>query len=232
MTPIDWNIVQISHNVTSGNKDVTVLGLISDDSSKTLTVANPSEALDETNSGQALTVTRYLELDGKLDLIGESQLIQTEGSILDQDSGGYIDQDQQGTASSYNYNYWTSSVNPITSSGIGQLGIGVPSTNANYTITGILKDGTTSSNPLAINFQSPYTAADGAATSPVTISTYWLWKFNGTNDDYNSWISINQSSSLVPGEGYTMKGTSGSATIATPQNYVFRGKPNNGDINF
>ena len=34
---------------------------------------------------------------------------------------------------------------------------------------------------------------------------------------------------IEAGEGYTMKGIS-TASVATQQNYVFEGKPNNGDI--
>ncbi|WP_323789520.1 LamG-like jellyroll fold domain-containing protein, partial [Psychroserpens sp.] len=230
ITPIDWNIVQTSHHIESGNKDITVLGLISDTANKELKISDPSTTQDETNDGQALRVTHYLELDGSINLVGESQLIQDEGSILDQDSGGFLERDQQGTASSFHYNYWSSSVNPTTSSGIGQRGSGIPSTNANYSVNEILFDGTNVNAASAINFQTPFTAADGPITSPITVSSYWMFTFNGTNNDYYAWSSINANSSLVPGEGYTMKGVSGTEAIATPQNYVFRGKPNNGDI--
>jgi hypothetical protein len=46
-----------------------------------------------------------LKLDGKIDLVGKSQLIQTEGSILDVNSAGSIERDQQGQPNKYNYNY-------------------------------------------------------------------------------------------------------------------------------
>ena len=160
----------------------------------------------------------------------KSQLIQLEGSVLDQDSGGTLERDQQGTASGFNYNYWASTVSPQTPFGIGQRGTGVPSTNNDYSIANVLKDGTNASSPATINFQAPYAAADGAMTTPITLSSYWLFKFNGPNNDYDAWSSIDQNSGLSAGEGYTMKGSSGLATISTPQNYVFKGKPNNGDI--
>jgi len=229
VTQINWNIVQTSHEIKSGDKNIMVLGLISDAANEKLIISDPNEVQDETNSGQSLRVTNYLELDGIIDLVGESQLLQDEGSILDQDSGGFLERDEQGTARGYNYNYWGSSVGAI-SSGIGTKGTGVSSINANYIISDVLSDGTNSATPQAINFQPAYTAADGAVTSPITISTYWLWKFNGLHDDYGSWESINENSSLLAGEGYTMKGTSGLAEITTNQNYVFRGKPYNGDI--
>jgi len=209
-TRVDWNIVQTSHDINSGDKNITVLGLISDTTNAKLTIADPIEVQDETNTGQSLRVTHYIELDGIIDLIGESQFLQDEGSILDHDSGGFLERDEQGTARGYNYNYWGSCVGTI-SSGIGTKGTGVHSINANYIISDILSDGTISATPQPINFQPAYTAADGAMTSPITISTYWLWKFNGLHDDYNSWTSINENSSLLAGEGYTMKGTSGLA---------------------
>jgi hypothetical protein len=219
-TKIDWNIVRTSHDITSGDKDITVLGLIS--TAGILTIAEPTEILNENNSGQSLRITHYLELDGAIDLVGESQLLQDEGSILDQDSGGYIERDQQGTANSYNYNYWSSSVGPI--------GTGVDSNNANYMISGVLKDGTNAASPGTINFLPAYWAADAGDTAPIILSSYWLYTFNGTDNDYGSWNSVSQNTLLLAGEGYTMKGTSGSVLITNQQNYVFKGKPNNGDI--
>ncbi|WP_104734026.1 choice-of-anchor D domain-containing protein [Hanstruepera ponticola] len=227
-TPIDWNIVVTSHNVTSGNKDLTVRGLITETTGTTLTIADPSDDQDETNSGQSLRVTHYLELDGNIDLVGESQLLQDEGSILDADSGGYIERDQQGTGDSYSYNYWTSSVGPI-GTGLGTKGIGINSTNTNFSLASSMSDGTDTDSPEVINFQPAYNAADGTVTSPITLSQYWLWKFNGTDDDYDSWTQIDEHSSLLPGEGFTMKGSSGESGLSY-QNYIFRGKPNNGDI--
>lgn len=234
-TNIDWNIVQTSHNITSGDKDITVLGLIS--TAGKLTIAEPTEILNENNSGQSLRVTHYLELDGDIDLVGESQLLQDEGSILDQDSGGFIERDQQGTANSFNYNYWASPVGSITLSGIGQRGTGIASANVSHKLVDVLKDGTGADGsggalpyPKTINFQPAHWAADSGITTPIIISSYWLYTFNGTNNTYSQWNKINQNTVLMAGEGYTMKGTSGKVSILDQQNYVFKGKPNNGDI--
>jgi hypothetical protein len=136
-TTVDWNIVQLDHSISSGDRDISVLGLVQTDG--TLTIADPTLPLPtllEDNTGHALTVSHYLEIDGIIDLVGESQLIQTEGSVLDADSGGYIERDQQGTANGYNYNYWSSSVGPITGD-TATRGTGVSTTNSNYTIAGI-----------------------------------------------------------------------------------------------
>jgi hypothetical protein len=226
-TSIDWNIVDLTNNITSQARDITLLALIS--TVGTLTISGTTTS--NIGTGQALTVTNYLELDGVIDLEGGSQLIQEEGSILDADSGGYIERDQQGTANAFNYNYWSSSVCPI-SGDIHNRGTGVAATNANYSISNVLFDGTNSAAYQNINFDtSPYAADANTPPSPITISTYWMYKFYGAADDFSAWVSIDETSSLTPAEGFTMKGSSGQADTATAfQNYVFRGLPNNGDI--
>ncbi len=228
-TMVDWNIVEINHDVTSGDRDISLLGLIQ--TGGTLTIADPVVTTPvENNAGQALTISHYLELDGVIDLVGESQLIQTEGSIVDVDSGGYIERDQQGTANGFNYNYWSSSVSPI-SGNSATRGTGVSSTNPNHTISEVLMNGTDSDSYTNLNFD---TSPSAGTTAPPglsrTISTYWLYKFYGAADDYNAWDEIDENSSLLPGEGFTMKGTSGPVAITDLQNYVFKGLPNNGDI--
>lgn len=228
-TFVDWNIVETTHNITSGDRNITVLGL--KNILGKITIADPVDPQDETNSGQGLTITHYLELDGVIDLVGESQLVQTEGSILDEDSGGYIERDQQGTANSFNYNYWSSSAGPIRGNS-STRGTGISSTNSNYSISSVLFDGTGSSSYLPISFNSSSSAADSnTPTSPRTISTRWMFKFYGATTDFNAWSPINEISPLLPGEGFTMKGTSGAVNILTSfQNYVFKGTPNNGNI--
>lgn len=215
----DWAIVHIKNNVTTSNRHSTA-GLIID-SAKKLSIKTSKE----------LKNTWYLELDGVIDLEDESQLVQTAESILDQDSGGFIERDQQGTANSYNYNYWSSSVGPI--SGTSARGTGTASTNASHKLVDILMDGTIAAEPNkkgVINFQPAHWSADNGITSPIIISSYWLYTFNGTDNNYGAWKPINENTPLFAGEGYTMKGTSGNLAITSQQNYVFKGKPNNGDI--
>lgn len=212
--PINWNIARISHDINSGGKDIYMLGLLSQNGE--LNMANPSQTLDEKNSGQGITITHYLDLNGSINLTGESQLVQTEGSILETTSSGFVKRDQQGTASSYNYNYWSS---PVVNQG---------TTNTSYTISEVMLDGTVSSAPKNIMFGNGVTFADGAYSNPRKISNYWLWKFHGTADEYAEWKHIGGNGTLKIGEGYTMKGTSGDAAIADRQNYVYKGRPNNG----
>jgi len=229
ITNIDWNIVELTNNITSGNRNISLLGLISKEGK--LTINGTVNINTGTGTGQSLTISHYLELDGVIDLEGESQLIQLEGSILDADSGGFLERDQQGTANSFNYNYWSSSVGPI-SGNTETIGTGIENTNANYLISGVLNDGTIPSLSQMIAFNLSFSAADSNTPPiPITISTYWMYKFYGASDNFNAWTSIDETSSLLAGEGYTMKGTSGAANILTDfQNYIFKGIPNNGDI--
>ncbi|SDL65273.1 Por secretion system C-terminal sorting domain-containing protein [Salinimicrobium catena] len=225
--PIDWNIVRTSHNLISGNKNITVLGLLSEERLATdgtlassLSVFDPNHPLDEYNPGHALRVTHYLKLNGFLNLVGESQLLQNEGSILEESSTGFLERDQQGTASSFNYNYWSSPVSPRGSAN-----------NSPYTIEGVLRDGTDPANPGALNFNYQYHWADGSYTGAKRISTYWLYTYtNFTSNTYSEWHYVGKDGEIKAGEGYTMKGTSGSAAIKDRQNYTFTGKPNNGTI--
>lgn len=226
-TSIDWNIVDLTNDITSGTRDITLLGLVS--TVGTLTIDGTTTG--NSGSGQALTITNYLELDGVIDLEGGSQLIQEEGSILDANSGGYIERDQQGTANAFNYNYWTSSVGPI-GGDIESRGTGLAATNANYTLSNVLFDGTNSATYQNINFDnSPFAADANTPPTPIAISTYWMYKFYGAAEDFTAWGSVDETSALMPAEGYTMKGSSGQADVATAyQNYVFKGLPYNGDI--
>ncbi|WP_081209527.1 PKD domain-containing protein [Salegentibacter sediminis] len=218
-TPIDWNIARINHNIDSGDRDITVLGLKSETAGKLLNITR-SGTQDEYNPGQMLRVTHYLLLNGNIDLVGESQLLQDSGSILAEESAGWLERDQQGKRNSFVYNYWSSPVS-----------IQDAANNSGYTVGDILWDGTTASNPQTINFQGAYWAADGGKSNPITISTYWIWGFSpATANLYAEWDHVEAEGLLKTGEGYTMKGSDGTASITADQNYVFKGKPHNGDF--
>ncbi|APX99945.1 LamG-like jellyroll fold domain-containing protein [Lacinutrix venerupis] len=221
-TTVDWNIVETNHNITmdntslptanNSNRVLLSLNVIGN----TLSVAGNTA----TNSGNALTISHYLNLDGKIDLEGESQLIQTIDSDLDVTSSGLLERDQQGTQDLYTYNYWSSPV-------------GVSNTttnNNNYTIPDVLLDGTNPASPQAINFI--INGYNGTSGSPIGIADYWIWKYANLATDYYNWQHVRSTGTMSAGEGFTMKGVSNTnGNIALEQNYVFRGKPNNGDIN-
>ena len=221
-TSINWNIVETSHNVNIATNAVLgrsrqVLGLIVNSGELQVNGDNVS------NTGNGLTVTHYLKLDGIIDLEGESQLIQTEGSDLDVTSSGTIERDQQGTRDLYTYNYWSS---PVSVSNI-------TSNNNSYNLSNnILKNGTVSSTPNNITFlTSSYNGS--ISGSDISIADYWIWKYaNQASNTYSLWQHVRSTGTLNPGEGFTMKGIANTdGAVSQTQNYVFDGKPNNGDIN-
>ncbi|MDX1830131.1 MAG: GEVED domain-containing protein [Lutibacter sp.] len=166
----------------------------------------------------SLRVTKNIKLNGSIYLQAESQLLQDEGSVLDVASTGFIEIDQQGTSDNFKYNYWGSPVGKISTS----------QNNASYTIATVLRDGTDTNNIKNIDFGASYTYADGGATSPIKLSTYWMYKYaNKTSSDYNAWEHLGKDGTLSVGEGFTLKGSN---TDQTEQNYTFVGKPNNGTI--
>lgn len=201
-------IIKLTESLTTNESHETV-GLILDNG-KNLIV----------NGDSGLFNSWYLKLDGAIDLQGESQLIQTEGSELVVTSSGTVERDQQGTRDMFTYNYWSSPV-------------GIQSTTSNntgYAINSMFKDGTNPSSPLNINFIT--NGYNGTSGSPIGIADYWIWKFaNQPDDDYSAWQHVRSTGSLNPGEGFTMKGIANTnGNIGLEQNYVVKGKPNNGDI--
>jgi hypothetical protein len=210
---VDWNIIRTNHNVIINNDldlpagsrgNRTVLGLMVE--SNELEVSGITNAT--TNTGYGLTVSHYLNLIGSIDLEGESQLIQTMDSDLVVASSGRLERDQQGTADTFTYNYWSSPV-------------GVTDIETNefrYTLPDVMQN---------VGF---LTSGYNGTASPLRIADYWIWKFANLPDgDYSAWQHTRSTGTIFAGEGYTMKGP-GSGPLTSDQNYVFRGKPNNGHI--
>ena len=167
-----------------------------------------------------LTVQNTLNLvSGDLRLNGDSQLLQSHtGSNANPIGLGKLLIDQQGIASSYGFNYWSS---PVNNSGY-------------YSLSGGLLDGTDATiNPFTpqqvlFNWDSnnngtPSTVDGGGnVITALSVNRNWLYK----HYQPSGWININESTNLTPGVGYTMKGSS---TTDSQQNYVFKGDTNNGD---
>ncbi|WP_417875684.1 HYR domain-containing protein [Winogradskyella sediminis] len=192
---VTWNIVSTKHNVTI-NRPIEVYGLLVDSNKLTIADGNP------------LTVNKYLKIDGTLDLEGESQLLQPEGSMVDYTGTGKLERDQQGTGNKFNYNYWGSPV-----SNAGTAG------DRTYALASILYDGT---NPVSWT-----TAHNALGTNPATISSRWLYTYANLTGTYAEWHRINQNTGISVGLGFTMKG---SGIGNSEQNYTFSGQPNNGTI--
>lgn len=208
---IEWNIIKIknSHTVTSvGNKQV--LGLFIEPTANLIATTSGGSQTD----GTKIEVSHYLKLDGKIDLVGRSQLIQAEGSDLDATSAGSIERDQQGQANKFNYNYWSSPVGTINAT----------TNNTAFTVGGVLRDGTNPVTPVPINWVAGYNGTPGP---PISLARYWIYKFDNLANDYANWTQIFETGTLQAGKGFTLKGSG--ATTAT-QNLTFLGKPNNATI--
>jgi hypothetical protein len=240
--PIDWNIVKTDHNISTNTRDLIVLGLLVD--SNKLTVTDLTDTQDETNQGVGLWVTDYLKLNGEIDLVGESQLVQKRyyvgnvtnqfnESILDVSSAGNLERDQQGTTNLFNYNYFSSPVSQINTG----------ANNVPENLVNLLLDGTnTNANPHpVIAWTGEYNAA--GTNNPITLSNRWIFQYeNYPTDTYAAWSYKGNTGSLTPGYGFTMKGSgvgnidegdniTGGGQANGTQNYVFKGKPNNETIN-
>ncbi|WP_431156864.1 LamG-like jellyroll fold domain-containing protein [Winogradskyella poriferorum] len=198
----DWSIVRVKDNITTSSSH-TNLGLIIDSGAELVV-----------NGDYKIENTYYLELNGTLDLMGDSQLIQGSRSDLVTSSDGKIKRRQEGTSSHYWYNYWGSPIGSLGASSLSDNNTTSNNTNNSTYNLGMLKK----SDGSSFEFTN-------ALHEAGKISRYWLYTYiNGIN--YNSWSSINQNSALQPGTGYTQKGTG----VGSEQQYLFEGKPNNGTI--
>ena len=201
-TMVDWNIVRSSHNISSSDANLTLLGL--EINANTLQIRNT-----DSSDGQSLRISNYLIIDGLdtvLKLVGESQLLQDTGSVIDYSGTGKLYRDQQGTSNYYNYNYWGS---PVSEDGY------------TFALQNILYDG---AQPVQ------WTTAHNANpnTTPITMSSRWLYLYeNYPINSYADWHAINEDDPIDVGLGYLMKG---SGNTGPEQNYTFVGKPNNGTI--
>jgi hypothetical protein len=199
-TPITWNIVKTDHNITS-MENKKVLGLLVNNN--TYAVANDTK----------IDITHYFRLNGKMDLVGRSQLIQLQNSEIEASSSGVLERDQQGQSNKFNYNYWSSPVSSANNSSI----------NHGFTVSNVLKDGTTLT-PQNINWTS---GVNGSPTSPITLSRYWIYKFQDLPNGTANWSYVGNTGTVLAGQGFTLKG---SGALTPNQNYTFVGKPNNGTI--
>lgn len=168
-----------------------------------------------------------LASNSNLYLRNNAQLVQGTTAASNNTGTGVMSVYQEGTSDNFEYNYWCSPVGNASAS----LG------NENFGIT-MLNRPTTSiaSTPITVLAASNY---NGLA-NPLSISSTWIYKLINANN-YSQWIYVGGAATLAPGEGFSMKGTSGTdatdpeATGITnnpgaAQRYDFRGKPNDGNI--
>ncbi len=193
------SIVHIKHDVDQ-DKNYDMIGL-QVDAGKTITVLEDN----------LLENSWQLNLDGTIDLLGDSQLIQTMESTLNAGANAKLLRSQDGETSPYSYNYWSS---PVSTQDIG-------TSTQHFLLSDMLdaEDGD------AVNFTASQTPAP---SDPVTVSSNWLYTFiNGL--DYSHWNKINPSATpIAPGIGWSQKGSSN--TVTSSGVMLFSGRPNNGTI--
>lgn len=183
-------------------------------------------------TNQYMTVTQDVNLNntGNFYLRNTSQLLQ-KGSGASVNTGtGKLSVFQEGTVNNFQYNYWCS---PVGSGAAGNpFGVALlnrPSGLITSTAAEILP--TTSHNG----------TATGGAGGTMQIAPYWIWKFVSLSPVYANWQYVGNTQTLNPGEGFSMKGTSGTDALVADadgvtnktgvaQRYDFRGRPNDGNI--
>jgi len=178
-------------------------------------------------SNVAVFIKQDLELkdaSSNFYLRNDAQLLQGTSATSSNKGLGNLSVFQEGSTNNFQYNYWCSPVGGnIASAGNSPFGISQ------------LKDivDLTTSNVPTILATNNY---NGTA-SPLAIAPYWIWKLPSTA--LTSWVYVGAASTINAGEGFTMKGTSGTNTTSvngiqnnpgSKQRYDFRGKPNDGTI--
>ena len=178
-----------------------------------------------------------LQNDGNVYLRNESQLLQgTSGSSTNQGTGK-LSVFQEGTVNNFAYNYWCSPVGDLAGTGNGLFGVSMLH------------------RPIDLTNSTPATlipTLEGSTTnSSLSIASRWVFKFLSSSA-YSNWVSVGSASTIAAGEGFTMKGSSGTDNTTVldgrnasgiptgtgiqnnptgfKQRYDFRGKPNDGNI--
>lgn len=178
---------------------------------------------------QYVFVNQEVNLDNSANffLRNEAQLLQgTTGNSVNRGEG-VLSVFQEGTSDNYDYNYWCSPVGNASSA----------SGNENFGITMIQLPSSVISSTPATMLSSSYDGLSGNGS--LSIATYWIWRFLA-GADYSEWIHSAANTDIAAGQGFTMKGTSGTdstnvgeTAVNNPggaQRYDFRGKPNDGNI--
>lgn len=179
-------------------------------------------------SNEVVFIKQQLELKGSTSnfyLRKDAQLLQGSPLVSANKGFGNLSVFQEGTSNNFQFNYWCSPVggsNDIAGNsafGIQQL------KDVDQLIT--YKD------PIIL----PSNNYNGTA-SPLAIAPHWINKLSASSNYYD-WVQVGSSASINAGEGFTMKGTSGTSGITvtdiqnnpgSKQRYDFRGKPNDGTI--
>ncbi|KQB42781.1 T9SS type A sorting domain-containing protein [Flavobacterium aquidurense] len=178
---------------------------------------------------EVLYVQQNINLDAtsNLYLRNNSQLLQGSAGTSTNLGTGTLSVYQEGTSDNFDYNYWCSPVgNASATPGNENFGITMLSRPTNSTAS------TTATILVATN--------SNGTSNPLAIASKWIYKLINANN-YSQWLFVGGATTLAPGEGFSMKGTSGTDAVdpegtgvtnnpGSAQRYDFRGKPNDGNI--
>jgi len=178
-------------------------------------------------NNQYMYITQDISIQGSGNfyLRNTSQLLQGGSGSGSNAGEGDLSVFQEGTVNNFQYNYWCSPVgNPLVAAG-----------NNSFGITRLFRP-----TSLITSVASTNTTGFDGTSNPLVISSRWIYRFI-TSNLYSQWVHVGAGASINSGEGFTMKGVSGTdATVADTsegvannaggQRYDFRGKPNDGTI--
>lgn len=182
------------------------------------------------NKGTVVYSKGNLELNGansNFYLRNEGQFLQGTTGSSTNTGDGKLSVFQEGTVNNYVYNYWCSPVGGATAATSGNEDFGITMLNL-------------PSSPTASTAAGITTGYNGSSSlGALSISNYWIFRFLAL-PDYSGWSHSYSTSNIAAGQGFTMKGTSGTdaTTVGeatanntgSAQRYDFRGKPNDGNI--
>jgi uncharacterized protein YjdB len=219
----------VTFNGGTANQVQTInLGIKTNETFYNLTTnnVNGAKGISLVDAFELMVFNDVTLISGDIRLTGQAQLVQAGIAANSSTGSGKLLRDQKGKKNSFNYNYWSSPVSP--------------GSNTPYVINTVLRDGTdVTTNPFSptnITFGSAFDFADSPNLGAIQITDRWIWSYNAQlilGDEwatYYQWYHVTSNGTLKVGEGYTMKGTGGAATIDATQNYTFIGKPNSGTI--
>lgn len=189
---------------------VYVDGTIFDDTPVSATVSSTNAPLFVTNNIELAGANSFIYLRN------DGQLLQSASSTGNSGLGN-LSVYQEGNVSAYEYNYWCS-----------PIGSKVASSVSNPFGVALLNDvvSVTASTPATV---MAHPDRNGVA-NPLEIDQRWIYKYTNPSSLYSDWIFIGNTIGINPGEGFTMKGTTGTSpnNPGNAQRYDFRGKPNTG----
>jgi hypothetical protein len=171
---------------------------------------------------EVLYVHQNINLDASSNLYlrNNSQLVQGSGDFSTNLGLGTLSVYQEGTSDNFDYNYWCSPIGKAS----------VSSGNENFGITMLSRPTTSTVSTTAVILPA---GNFNGISNPLSIASSWIYKLVNANN-YAQWVLVGGAASLAPGQGFTMKGTSGTDAVdpegtgipnnsGSAQRYDFRG---------